>query len=57
MYIMYTIISYYSTVSSDNFNSQHFKSRVSSPRSLGNFRFKMLFESSNLPGAGPNFPD
>ena len=44
------------TVSSHTFSTQHFKSRVSNPRAIAYFHFRMLFESSNLPGAGPIFP-
>ena len=45
------------TVSSHNFDSQTFKLRVSNPRTTAYCHFKMPFESSNLPGAGPIFPD
>ena len=44
------------TVSSHKFNSQNFKLRVSNPRTIAYFHFKMLFESSDLPGAGQFFP-
>ena len=45
------------TVSSHMFNSQKNKLRVSNPRTIIYFPFKMPFESFNLPGAGPIFPD
>ena len=45
------------TVSSRNFNSRYLKSRVSNPRTIAYVRFEMPFESSNLPGARPIFPD
>ena len=44
-------------VSSHNFNWQHFKLRVSDPRTSAYVHFNMPFESSNLPGAGPSCPD
>ena len=43
------------TESSHGFNSQKFESRVSNPRTNADVHFKMAFESSNLPGAGPIF--
>ena len=43
--------------SATSLNSQHFKSRVSNPRTIAYFHSNMPFESSNLPGAGPNLPD
>ena len=45
------------TVSSHNFNSHNFNLRVSDPRTIAYFHFKMLLESSNLPGNGPILPD
>ena len=45
------------TVSSPDFNSHKFSLRVSSPRAVANFHFAVPFGSSNLPGAGPIFPD
>ena len=39
--------------SSHNFNSQNVKLRVSNLRTIACVRFKVPFESSNLPGAGP----
>ena len=44
------------SVSSHNFNSQIVKLRVSNPRTIAYVHFKML-KCSNLPGAGPIFPD
>ena len=41
------------TVSSHNFNLPKIKLRVSNPRTIAYFHF----ESSDLPGAGPIFPD
>ena len=43
--------------SSHKFNGQHFKCRVSNPRTIAYAHFKMPFESSSLPGAGHIFPD
>ena len=45
------------TVSSHNFNSQKIKLRLSNPRTVAYFHFKMLFESSDLSGAGHISPD
>ena len=45
------------TVSSHNFNSRTFKSRVSNPRTTAYVCLKRPFESSELTGAGPIFPD
>ena len=46
------------TVSSHNFNSQNSELGSSSPRAvIAYFHFRMPFESSNLPGVGPIFPD
>ena len=39
--------------SSHTLNSQHFKLRVSNPGTVACVHFKLPFESSNLPGAGP----
>ena len=36
---------------------QHLKLRVSNPRTVANCHSETPFESSNLPGAGPIFPD
>ena len=44
-------------VTSHNNNSQTFNLRVSGPRNLAHVHFKLPFESSNLPGAGPISPD
>ena len=44
-------------ISSHSFNSQDFKLRVSNPRTVAYFRFNTPFDSSNLPRAGPIFPD
>ena len=44
-------------VSSHNFNSLNFKCRVSDARSVACFHCEMPFESSDLPEAGPVFPD
>ena len=43
----------FSTVSSHTFNSQAIELRVS----IADVYFRMPFESSDLPGAGPLFPD
>ena len=40
-----------------SYHSQNFKLRVSNSRSVAYVDFKMPFESSNIPGSGPNFPD
>ena len=45
------------TVSSHNFNSHNFKSRVSNPRTVAYLHFEMPFGNSNLPGARSIFPD
>ena len=45
------------TVSSHTFSLLNFKSRASNLRAMACFRLTMLFEFSNLPGAGLNFPD
>ena len=45
------------TVSSHNSNSHSFKLRVSNPRPIAFVHLNMPFESSNLAGSGPNFPD
>ena len=45
------------TVSSHEFNLQHFKLRVSNLRTIAYSHFGVPFGSSNLPGAGPIFPD
>ena len=42
-------------VGSHNFDSQHFKSRVSNTRTVAHFHFEVPPESSNLPGLGPFF--
>ena len=44
-------------VSSRHFNSQCFELRVSNPRTTAHLDFRMPFDNSNLPGAGPIFPD
>ena len=44
------------TVSSHNLPPQHFKLRVSNPTAIAYFYFKLPFETSNLPVAGPIFP-
>ena len=44
-------------VSSHNFNSLNVKLRVSNPRAIAYAHLKVPFESSDLPGAGPIFPD
>ena len=41
-------------VNSHDFNSQHFKLRVSDPRGVGYFHLETPRESSSLPGAGPS---
>ncbi len=46
-----------STVSSRGFNLHNFKFGASNPRSIACFHFEVPFEGSNLPGAGPIFPD
>ena len=45
------------TVSSHNFNSQRFKFRVSNPWTIAYVHLKMPFKNSNIPRAGPIFPD
>ena len=47
----------HNTVSSDDFNLQHFKLRVSNPSAIVYVHFEMPFESSNPPGAGHIFQD
>ena len=46
-----------STVSSHNFHLHNFKFGVSNSRTIAYAHFKLPFESSDLPGAGPIFPD
>ena len=60
MYIQYFLPfhgGYCHTVSFHNFDSRHFELRVSDPRTIAYVLLKMSFESLNLPGAGPIFPD
>ena len=45
------------TVSSHDFDSQNSQLRVSDPRTIARFHFGAPFESSDLPAAGPTFPD
>ena len=45
------------TVSSHEFNLQHFKLRVSNPRTIAYVHFNTPFESSNLPDPWHIFPD
>ena len=45
------------TVSSHDFNLNTFELRVSKPRTIVYFHFRMSFEISKLPGAGSIFPD
>ena len=45
------------TVSSRNFNAQHFTLRVSNPRTTAHSHFEIHFKSYNLPEVGPIFPD
>ena len=45
------------TVSSHNLDSHNFRLRVSNPRPIACLHLNMPFESSNLQGAGPIFPD
>ena len=45
------------TVSSHNFRSRYFTWRASDPRTIAYLHLNMPFESPNLPGAGPIFPD
>ena len=45
------------TAGSHNSDSRNLKSRVSDPRSIAYVHSKIPFESSNLPGSGPIFPD
>ena len=45
------------TVDSHKFNLLSFNLRVSNPRTVAYLHFEMPLESSDLPGAGPIFPD
>ena len=45
------------TVSSRKFDSESFKSRVSHPGTIACVRFEMPFDSSNIQGSGPVFPN
>ena len=45
------------TVRSDNINSQNFKLRILIPRTIAYVHPKRPIGSSNIPGAGSNFPD
>ena len=45
------------THGSRTLDSQQFKSGVSHPRIIAHVHLEKPFESSNLPGAGPIFPD
>ena len=47
----------YHAVSSQNIDSQNWTLRISNPGTVAYDHFNMPFEGSNLPGAGPIFPD
>ena len=54
---LFALVFLHNSVSSHMFNSQIFKLRVSNPKVIAYFHFKMPFEHSNLAGAGHIFPD